>query len=163
MKIKIGLIALLITINACSSLNTSSNFVDVTKPSLSISEKNRWDLMVGKWFGSQPVKDGSTRMEIIERNSDGTYIITFKHLKTDGTSDTQSEVGQWGVVGPVYFSIFRGWVTEKGISPSDTSNPYNYDAYEIIELKEDYFRYKSYTSNNYYTLKKVEDEFEFPK
>ena len=147
----------------CQSIHTSVEKVSTIKQEMSESQEQRWQFMVGRWYGSQPAKSGGTRQQIMERFPDGTYKITVRHVKKSGDSETNSEVGQWGIVGPVYFSIFRGWVKNYGIEPSDTSDPYNYDAYEIIELTNTDFKYKSYSSGTIFTLKKVGSDFEFPK
>jgi len=149
-------------VQGCQSKYTSNQQVSSVKPRLSIDQRQRWDLMVGRWYGSQPTKQGGTRQQLMERYSDGTYKIILKHISLGGKERFNSEVGQWGVVGPVYFSIFRGWVEEWGVKPSDTSDPYNYDGYEIIELDTKVFKYKSYSSGVIYTLRKVGKEFIFP-
>lgn len=148
---------------SCQSIHTSGEKVSTIKEEISESQEQRWQFMVGRWYGSQPAKSGGTRQQIMERFPDGTYKITVRHVTESGDSETNSEVGQWGIVGPVYFSIFRGGVNSYGVEPSDTSNPYNYDAYEIIELTDSAFVYKSYSSGTVFALKKVGSEFDFPK
>ena len=164
MTTKIVLIlSFIILIAGCESIHTSSHVVSTTKADLTESQKQRWNLMIGRWYGSQPAKGGGTRQHIMHRFSDGTYKVTVKHVKKNGEIELNSEVGQWGVVGPVYFSIFRGWIEAYGVEESDTSNPYNYDAYEIIRLTNEIITYKSYSSGTTYSLKKVASDFEFPE
>lgn len=163
MNNKLISIALVLSLVAgCQSVHTSTNQVSTVKADLSESQEKIWKKMIGRWYGSQPTKEGGTRQQITERYSDGTYKITIKNITKSGELNISSEVGQWGVVARVYFSIFRGWITENGIVPSDPSDPYNYDAYEILELTDESFKYKSYSSGTIYSLKKVENDFEFP-
>src|SRR5690606_20461033 len=101
------------------------------KPDISISQKEKWDLMVGKWLGNAVTERGDARRWLVQRFEDGTYQIDFVLHKKDGAVEKSSEVGQWAISGPVYFTSFRGWLRGSSLSPSDPSDPYNYDAYKI--------------------------------
>ena len=120
-------------------------------------------MMVGKWYGNQPTKDGGLRQQLIQRAPDGTYGITFRVTNQDGEIIEQTEVGQWGVSGPVYFSIFRGWLDGDEFIPADSADPYNYDAYRILTLTSDFFEYEHVTTGNRFTLERVSNDFDFPE
>lgn len=158
----ISKVFVMLIITGCATTNTSTVAVTSKKPSLSISQEETWNLMIGKWYGSQPTKDGGKVQEIMERSPQGTYKITFRVYEKDGKYKEQSEAGHWGVSGPIYFTIFRGWVKNNQLSPSNPADPYNYDAYKIINLNNEVFEYESYSSGNKYTNKKVSNDFEFP-
>lgn len=119
--------------------------------------------MVGKWYGSQPTKEGGVKQHTIERAIDGSYKIVFRVTDANGKVEESSEVGHWGVSGPIYFSIFRGWLSDGRLSTSDPTSPYNYDAYKIINLSTEDFEYESFSSGNRYKIKRVPNDFEFPK
>lgn len=162
----IGLIFALI-FAGCTSMSTSTNNIIAEKPFLSNSQESSWSLMLGKWYGRQPITEDGFREQITERVADGTYIVTFRLHDVDSNVEEHIEVGNWGISGPVYFTIFRGWSEGGQISPSDPSDPYNYDpynydAYKIIDLNENTFIYESYSSGNQYTLEKVSNNYEFP-
>jgi len=147
----------------CATTNTSTVAITDEKPTLTLSQENAWNLMIGKWYGSQPTKDGGLRKEIVERSAQGTYKITFRVYDKEGKFKEQSEAGHWGVSGPVYFTIFRGWIKDNKLSPSNPSDPYNYDAYKIIKLNSEVFEYENYSTGNKYVIKKVAGYFEFPQ
>ncbi|WP_445364935.1 hypothetical protein ACJJJB_11410 [Microbulbifer sp. ANSA001] len=149
-------------VTGCATTNTSSVAITSAKPSLTFSQEETWNLMLGKWYGSQPTKDGGKRQEIVERFPQGTYKITFRTYDKDGKIKEQTEAGQWGVSGPVYFTIFRGWVEDNHLSPSNPADPFNYDAYRIIKLDNEMLEYESYSSGNKYVIKKVSNDFQFP-
>ncbi|MCR8921648.1 hypothetical protein NO559_02620 [Dasania sp. GY-MA-18] len=153
-------VAMLALLVGCASTQTSPQPVAFAKPDLSISQEDQWQLMAGKWYGEQPTKDGGTRKWIVERFIDGAYRVDFLNVKNDGVIEKLSEVGQWGVSGPVYFSSFRGWLKDETIKFSDPSNPYNYDAYRIIQLNDKIFEYEHYSSGNRFTVKRVTSDFE---
>lgn len=149
-------------ITGCASTDISKVVVTPEKPSLTLSQEQTWSLMIGKWFGSQSTKDGGKKQQIMERSPQGTYQITFRIFDKDGKMEQQSEAGHWGVSGPVYFTIFRGWVEGNQLSPSNPDDPYNYDAYKIIRLNSEVFEYESYSSGNKYSIKRVANDFQFP-
>lgn len=151
-----------VIITGCATTNTSTMAVTSEKPSLTLSQEETWNLMIGKWYGSQPTKDGGKKQEIMERSPQGAYKITFRVYDKDGKHKEQAEAGYWGVSGPVYFTIFRGWVQGNQISPSNPADPYNYDAYRIIKLNNEVFEYENYSSGNKYVIKKVPNDFQFP-
>lgn len=150
-------------LNGCDTTNTSTTTITSTKPSVSFSQEEAWRMMVGKWYGSQPTKNGGKKQEITEKQPDGTFKITFKITDPEKGIKESIEVGQWGLSGPIYFSIFRGWVKGEHYSPSNPSDPYNYDAYHIINLSNEVFEYEHVTTGNHYVIKKVPNDFEFPE
>lgn len=151
-----------LSLAGCATTNTSRVAVTSQKPSLTLSQEETWNLMIGKWYGRQPTKDGGKKQEIVERSPHGTYKITFRIYDKDGNIKEQSEAGHWGVSGPVYFTIFRGWIEGDQLSPANPADPYNYDAYKIVKLNNDVFEYEHYSSGNKYVIKRVPNDFQFP-
>ena len=154
---------LLFFLNGCATTMTSKEVVPHKKPSLTLSQEEKWMKMVGKWYGEQPTKSGGKRSWIVERNNDGTYLIVFRNYDAEGKISESAEVGQWAVSGPVYLSMFRGRVRGDKVEQVDPSNPYNYDAYEILQLDDSIFKYRHYEIGATFVLKKVADDFKFPE
>lgn len=143
--------------------STSDEVVTAAKPRTTMSQKESWKLMVGKWYGSQPMKNGGKREQIVERRIDGTYKTTFRaHYPRKGVREV-TEVGNWGIAGPIYFSIYRGRLKNAKFKKSDPSNPHNYDAYHIKKLNNEVFEYQGVVTGSKYTVKRVSIDFEFPK
>lgn len=136
--------------------------VDASKPSLEQSTYMKWDMMIGKWLGEAPTKEGGVRRWLVNRFSDGTYRIHFQTMRRNAVVENRIEVGNWGISGPVYFSIYRGRMVGNVLRNSDPGDPYNHDAYEILELSEDRFRYRHYETQNEYEIRKVPDEYRLP-
>ena len=101
-------------------------------------------------------------MEIVERRRDGSMTIRFLVIDATGKADEQTEVALWGISGPIYFTITRGWLHGRQFHPADPSQSYNYDAYEILELTRQTFRYRHFTTGSEYTLRRVAPDFDFP-
>ena len=156
-------VIVLIFLNGCATITatTSSKKIVAIKPKSSESQKDRWKLLAGKWYGNQIEKDGGWLEWIVDRSIDGKYRIDFRLHNEDGTYKDQVEVGEWGISGPIYFSIFKGWLKNKRFSPNDATNPNNRDAYKILKLDSEIFIYKNFETGNEYTVKKVPETFSF--
>ena len=128
-----------------------------------VSQAEQRLLLAGSWYSQAPLKDGGTRLQLTKRNLDGTFVTTFRLIAEDGSFKQQTEVGLWGVSGPVYFTITRGWKAARKIHKADPTDASLNDAYQILELTEQRFRYRSWQSSSEYRLERVSEDFTFPK
>ncbi len=157
-----ALLSAVVVMAGCTMATTATEPGDVidahAKPSA--SEQERRDLMVGKWLGEAPMDGGRSRVALAERNNNGTYRITFRMY--DGASYEESvEVGLWGIAGPTYFTLMRGWMVDGEFRPSDASQAYYSDAYRIDQLDATTFAYRSVKTGTRYVNRRVGDDFEF--
>ncbi len=83
------------------------------------SEEPRRNLLLGRWYGEERTREGGKRLEIIDRYVDGTFKIQFRVTEGSGKVWDQTEIGLWGISGPVYFTITKGWLHDKDFSPAD--------------------------------------------
>lgn len=123
----------------------------------------RRNLLIGRWYGETPATEGGKRLEITDKAADGTFTIQFRVIERSGKVSDQTEVGLWGITGPVFFSITRGWLFGGQLIPADPTRATYYDAYEILELTAERFRYKSFASGEEYTVNRVSADFSFPQ
>jgi len=137
--------------------------VDPAKPDDPQSAVQLRNMMLGYWFGDSATKGGGRRMHIVERRRDGTMTIRFRVIDAAGKVDEQTEIALWGVSGPVYFTITRGWLDGNQFHSADPTQAYYYDAYEVLELTERTFRYRHVTTGSEYRIEKVDPDFDFPK
>ena len=147
----------LIALIAVASLASCASAPQITKVKYEESrETAAWrQLLIGTWKGEAPVAEGGTRTWVVMRNPDGTYKIDFTHNGVSGVSDTQSEVGIWGVSGGIYFTATRGFVNPDGTAWADTNDPTLYDTYRIISLNNNLFEYESLSTGNRFSVRKV--------
>lgn len=150
-------VVLLMTAGCASTLTPVA--VSPSKPDLPESKLDQHAMMIGAWRGEAPLKEGGTKKWLVQRSADGTYQIAFLIESTDGEIERSQEVGFWGVSGPIYFTIMKGWVTDGEFRPSDPTNAYFYDAYQIVSMTPDRFEYQSYASGSRYLLERVPDGF----
>ncbi len=120
-------------------------------------------MVVGRWFNEAPTKDGGKRFSISERNPDGTFVVRFRVIEASGKVWEQTELGFWGVDGPIYFTITRGFLDNGKVVATNPMDPTFYDAYEILELTESTMRYRSVGNADEFTTRRVPQSFEFPK
>jgi len=167
--IAITLCLFLFSVAGCSTISTPAssptqiNVIDEGKPALSLSQKEKWTQLVGKWFGNQPTKSEGRIMWIAERHNDGMYRIHFRVIDASGKKVDKTELGEWGVSGSVYFTIYKGDVEGDKIVPVDPTDPYNRDAYKILKLDNEIFEYESFDPVNKYTVRRVPSDFKFPE
>jgi len=151
-------LALFVILTGCTSIPS----VDGFKPPDNEAAFQQRALMVGKWFGDSPTKDGGRKMYILERFLDGTMKIRFRLIDANGSVEEQTELAQWGVSGNVYFTITHGILDGEDFHPFDPRQPYFNDAYEILELTEEVLQYRHAATGNEYKIKRVADNFDFP-
>lgn len=162
-SLALALLGCLMVSAASAQVDTSEQAVKPGPSEAPASQTYLRSKLVGKWFGSQPTKDGGNQSWTIIRRNDGRYEVTFRIYGADGASQELQEVGFWGVSGPVYFTIFVGQEEDGGFVPSDPADASNYDAYRIIELSSERFEYEHFVTGNRYVVKKVDDDFQLPQ
>lgn len=142
---------------------TSPGAIDAHKPELEMSSQARRVMMLGRWYGRAPTTDGGLREWLVERNPEGTYAVRFRTRDGDGTVTEQVEVGEWGVSGPVYFTLMKGWVVDDEFRPADPTDGYFSDAYEILHLDAESMTYRSYDTGNTFTVRRVSEAAGWPE
>lgn len=155
-------IGLIILNQSCHLSHTSLEKVPQLKAELPDDQKEKWRLMVGKWYGSQPLEQGGKKEWVITREENGFYEVSFRNQLRDGTIEERIEVGDWGIAESFYFSIFQGWIIEEQFVPADRNDPYNRDVYKVIRLTDQLFEYQNISTKERYTVKRVNSDFTLP-
>ena len=159
-----GLVVLaspLLFFSGCQDTYTSKDVVQ-SSADVDTEELRTRELLVGRWYGNQPKKDGGSHRFIKDKKRDGTYEITFRFCEPDGQYEEQTERGRWGHSRAIYFTIVEK-ISFSGIDiDTDAEDPRTYDAYEIISLDEDTFVYKWLYDGSVFTAKRVAEDFAFP-
>lgn len=143
-------------ISACVT-NTQS----IVKPETKSTKENQREMLVGKFLGEMKSDEGKLQKWLVERAIDGTYQITFRIYENEIDFKEQIEVGYWGIAGPIYFSIMKGWIKEGEFVEADPRNPYFYDAYKVINVSENEFVYEHFEPKILFKIKRVQPDFSF--
>lgn len=136
--------------------------IDSIKPAVTRSAYERRTLLVGRWYGEQPTKDGLVRKSLMERRRDGTYTVKFQLSKSGVKNQEQVEAGIWGVAGSIYFTATREMLDGENFRAVNTTDPVFYDGYTILNLDENKFHYKAIDDGDEFVVKKVSDKFMLP-
>jgi hypothetical protein len=136
---------------------------DVNGEKLPLSREGKWGLLIGTWFGSQDTRGGEKYMWISEKKNDGTERTSFRTTDRTGKKIDKVEVGEWGVSGDVFFTIYKADLEGDKIKPANVTDPTNRDAYKILKLTDEVFEYEGLDSANRYAAKKVAAGFTFPE
>ncbi len=131
---------------------------DAFKPEIEGAQAAR-QALVGAWYGEATIRDGLQRRWVNRRSADGTYVLEVR-LSGAASESPDREYGVWGVSGGIYFTIMQGWIDAGGtITPSDPADANFYDAYRVLELTGDVFRYRGLETGNTFTVTRVADDF----
>lgn len=134
----------------------SSDEISAVKPDLTMDKEQQRASFIGVWESSQPTREGGKRHTLMTRLADSRYVVEFKIYDSESQLKIeQKEFGFWGVAGGIYFTMYRGSVKDDEFFPVDPNNAYYYDAYQITEIATDRLVYKSLSSENIFTYKRV--------
>lgn len=140
-------LAACVLVTACASRRG----IDAVKPALTKGAEQRREMLFGWWVSRESIRSGGTRIEVALRCPNGVYFFDFRTRNAAGQlTDDAQEVGDWGISGPVYFTITRGGYEYGKRYEADAKRAYYYDAYRILELSYTRFRYRSYATGNVY-------------
>lgn len=157
---RLALLLVSAMLSSCAGLLDKEPAITASKAETTESEQDRRDAMVGNWIGEAPLKEGGSRKWLVQRSNDGTYAVTFVVMATGEEAEVSQEVGFWGISGPIYFSITKGWLLADGsVKRTDPSNAYFYDAYKIVELTPQRFEYESFSTGNRFIVEKVAQDY----
>ncbi len=151
-----------ICLTVANLLGCASHTKSIIKSDLPLSAEQKRNTLIGKWFGKIESEKGEIQRWLVERSKDGTYRIWFRVYENGKEVKSQTEVGHWGVAGPIYFSIMRGWIKDDQFIPSDPEKPYFYDAYKIVNLTDRSFIYYNFDEKLEFEVRKVGDNFRWP-
>ena len=154
---KYFLVCLSICIFSCDSQKVETLSTAV-KPDVFSDDVSRAQL-IGAWLGESPVKDGSTVKWLLKRASDGTYKVQFRITDARKMQRDQFETGFWGISGGVYFTLTRAMIENGRLIPVDTKDASFYDAYKILSSSPSEFKYKSLSTQEVFTVKRVANDF----
>ncbi|MDO6428793.1 hypothetical protein Q4489_17425 [Thalassotalea sp. 1_MG-2023] len=118
----------------------------------------RREQLIGSWFSSKQQTNGETHNELAKIHSDGCYEFTFTVFDQENQPMQEYiEVGDWGLVGDVHFTIAKAEVDQQEAFPMDMANPDNYHAYQVIQLDSHIFKYQHIVTKEVFILKRVVD------
>ncbi|XQW86037.1 hypothetical protein ACOYR1_04650 [Thalassotalea piscium] len=115
--------------------------------------------LVGQWFSSSVDANGEQSTEFADLKIDGSFEITFSHYDDNNQLIEQViELGDWGLVGDIHFTMTKSEFINEQHYASDLSNHENYHAYKVLELNSAIFKYQHVITQEVFILKRVIDK-----
>lgn len=115
-------------------------------------------LLLGQWVRNAEDEQGNPFVEHAEFFSDGSFEFCFMTMSHQGDILEQViELGEWGLVGDIHFTITKNEVIDAKLYAADLNNPDNYHAYKVTMLNAEAFAYQHVTSKESFILKRVID------
>lgn len=107
----------------------------------------RREMLFGWWLDRTPMQGGGHRVKLALNCPDGVYFFDLRTLDAKGRLVAESDqVGDWGISGPVFFTIARGGRRDGKEYETDLTEGRHYQAYRILALTYTRFEYRSYVS-----------------
>lgn len=117
------------------------------------------ELLIGRWYRNDVNEQGIRTVEYAELLVDGSFEFTFVCCDSSGKHQEQViELGDWGLVGDIHFTITKNEVVDQEVFAADLNNADNYQAYRVLQLTHDIFKYQHVVSKEEFTMYKVVDE-----
>ena len=112
--------------------------------------------LVGQWYSLEIGEQGQQISEYAQLLIDGSYEFTFSTLDVNGAVLEQSvELGDWGLVGDVHFTITKSEVVDNELYSADLTLSDNYHAYRVVKLTSQTFEYQHLVTNEVFIMRRV--------
>lgn len=114
--------------------------------------------MFGRWYRNDIDTQGRQIVEYAELSADGSFEFTFVSTEQETNITEQIiELGDWGVVGNVHFTITKSEFVDQQLYVADLNNSDNYQAYNILQLNHQVFEYQHIETKEIFIMRKVTD------
>lgn len=114
--------------------------------------------LIAKWHRSEPLNDGNIMTEYAQLHIDGSYEFSFIEHNDNGDIISQVvEMGDWGLIGDIHFTISKSEFFEGHHYAADMENDENYHAYRVLTLNSQIFEYQHVLTNEVFILTRVVD------
>lgn len=115
-------------------------------------------LLFGRWYRNDIDTQGRQIVEYAELSADGSFEFTFVSTEQETNVTEQIiELGDWGVVGNVHFTITKSELIDQQLYAADLNNSDNYQAYNILQLNHQLFEYQHIETKEIFIMRKVTD------
>jgi hypothetical protein len=124
-----------------------------------VSEQYKRALLAGRWYRMEMNDTGHQFVEYAELCLDGSFEFSFVEQTSQGEIISQNvELGDWGLVGDIHFTITQEEVADNEHYRADLHDENNYQAYKVLALDSQVFKYQHIVSNEVFILRRVVDK-----
>jgi hypothetical protein len=115
-------------------------------------------LLFGRWYRKDIDEQGQQVVEYAELSADGSFEFTFVSTEQETNITKQViELGDWGVVGNVHFTITKSELIDQQLYAADLNDSNNYQAYKVLQLNHLIFEYQHIETKEIFMMRKVTD------
>ena len=112
--------------------------------------------LIGKWHRHDIDEQGNQISEYADVSVDGCFEFTFIYHNSVGEVTHQCiELGDWGLVGDIHFTITKSEFFEEQHYAADLNDADNYNAYRVLELTGQTFKYQHVVSNEIFVSRRL--------
>ena len=120
------------------------------------------ELLFGRWFREETVETDKKVIEYAQLSADGSFEFTFITLQVklgepDKITEQVTELGDWGLVGDIHFTITKDEVVDEQLYATDLNDSNNYHAYKVLQLNHHIFEYQHIDTGEVFTMRKVSE------
>jgi hypothetical protein len=121
------------------------------------------ELLLGRWFRQYTDEKNRKVVEYAELSADGSFEFTFVTLivtaeKKEQVIEQVTELGDWGLVGDIHFTITKNEVVDEQLYAADLNNSDNYHAYKVLQLNHQLFEYQHVETKEVFKMRRINDE-----
>lgn len=115
-------------------------------------------LLFGRWYRNDIDAQGRQTVEYAELSADGSFEFTFVSTEQEKNVTEQIvELGDWGLVGNVHFTITKSELIEQQLYAADLNDSDNYQAYKVLQLDHHTFEYQHIETKEIFMMRKITD------
>ncbi|MFT6249098.1 MAG: hypothetical protein ACJAZQ_002310 [Cognaticolwellia sp.] len=115
-------------------------------------------LLFGRWYRKDIDEQGQQVVEYAELSANGSFEFTFVSTEQETNITEQViELGDWGVVGNVHFTITKSELIDQQLYAADLNDSNNYQAYKVLQLNHLIFEYQHIETEEIFMMRKVTD------
>ena len=120
------------------------------------------ELLFGRWFREDIDEPNKKIIEYAQLSADGSFEFTFITLQVnvgeaDQVVEQVTELGDWGLVGDIHFTITKNEVVDEQLYAVDLNDNNNYHAYRVLQLNHHIFEYQHIITNEIFIMRKITD------
>jgi len=116
-------------------------------------------MLIGTWYRSDIDDQGLPTSEYAQLTDDGSFEFSFVTHNCQGDIlEELIELGDWGIVGDIHFTITKSEFVEGDHYAADLTDEDNYQAYRVLQLTNQIFEYQHLITKEVYILKRVVDK-----
>ncbi len=116
-------------------------------------------LLFGCWYRNDVNEQGKQIVEYAQMSEDGSFEFSFTSYDEKGTIvEHIIELGDWGLVGDIHFTLTKSEVVKNKMYAADLNDDDNYQAYRVLLLTHQTFKYQHILTDAIYTMHRVVDD-----